>query len=241
MASYCSWGRTREPDTNKSSNPSTLVPSAYASSPSNKRRRTAANRHRRTVLSLCGSSRISVYRRGVRVEVVTPSDEPIATTYCRSDRMLSSNASAIRCARRSCSPRATLGLGVATDGSPLEAGGILNPASTRLPGGELLLYPRCVEEGNISRIGTVHAQRKRRPIRVRAAWFCTAAGSALRSAIASGIRLRRSARHLRCSAEVLRYGVYGIRAGRPAHRVGGFQDGAPGSVWGSYRLRDSRT
>src|ERR1700761_7373765 len=41
------------------------------------------------------------------------------------------------------------------DGSPNEAGGVLNPAATRAPGGELLLYPRCVEEGNISRVGTV--------------------------------------------------------------------------------------
>jgi predicted GH43/DUF377 family glycosyl hydrolase len=41
------------------------------------------------------------------------------------------------------------------DGSPNEAGGVLNPAATHAPGGELLLYPRCVEDGNISRVGTV--------------------------------------------------------------------------------------
>ncbi len=49
------------------------------------------------------------------------------------------------------------------DGDPTEAGGILNPGATRAPGGELLLYPRCVADGNISRIGIVrtrHADRK---------------------------------------------------------------------------------
>ncbi len=30
------------------------------------------------------------------------------------------------------------------DGSPEQTGGILNPAAARAPGGELLLYPRCV-------------------------------------------------------------------------------------------------
>jgi beta-1,2-mannobiose phosphorylase / 1,2-beta-oligomannan phosphorylase len=51
-----------------------------------------------------------------------------------------------------------LGLVLQPDGDPTEAGGILNPASTRAPAGELLLYPRCVAEGNISRIGTVRTQ-----------------------------------------------------------------------------------
>jgi len=41
------------------------------------------------------------------------------------------------------------------NGDPTEAGGILNPAATRAPNQELLLYPRCVASGNISRIGTV--------------------------------------------------------------------------------------
>jgi predicted GH43/DUF377 family glycosyl hydrolase len=53
-----------------------------------------------------------------------------------------------------------LGLVLQPDGSPSEAGGILNPAGARLPNGELLLYPRCVEEGNISRIGTVRVTQK---------------------------------------------------------------------------------
>lgn len=47
------------------------------------------------------------------------------------------------------------------DGDPTEAGGILNPAATRAPGGELVIYPRCVAEGNISRIGTIRAQVSR--------------------------------------------------------------------------------
>jgi beta-1,2-mannobiose phosphorylase / 1,2-beta-oligomannan phosphorylase len=48
-----------------------------------------------------------------------------------------------------------LGPVLAPDGSPTEVGGVLNPAATRAPGGELLIYPRCVAEGNISRVGTV--------------------------------------------------------------------------------------
>lgn len=48
-----------------------------------------------------------------------------------------------------------LGLVLEPDGEPDEAGGILNPAASRAPGGELLLYPRCVAPGNISRVGTV--------------------------------------------------------------------------------------
>jgi predicted GH43/DUF377 family glycosyl hydrolase len=41
------------------------------------------------------------------------------------------------------------------NGDPTEAGGILNPAATRDPGGELVLYPRCVADGNISRVGMI--------------------------------------------------------------------------------------
>jgi beta-1,2-mannobiose phosphorylase / 1,2-beta-oligomannan phosphorylase len=41
------------------------------------------------------------------------------------------------------------------DGDPTEADGVLNPATTRAPSQELLLYPRCVANGNISRIRTV--------------------------------------------------------------------------------------
>jgi beta-1,2-mannobiose phosphorylase / 1,2-beta-oligomannan phosphorylase len=44
------------------------------------------------------------------------------------------------------------------DGSPEEAGGVLNPACTRTPAGDLLLYPREVAPGNISRIGRVHTR-----------------------------------------------------------------------------------
>jgi predicted GH43/DUF377 family glycosyl hydrolase len=51
-----------------------------------------------------------------------------------------------------------LGLVLEPDGEPTEAGGILNPAVTRAPGGELLLYPRCVAEGNISRIRNVRTR-----------------------------------------------------------------------------------
>ncbi len=46
-----------------------------------------------------------------------------------------------------------LGLVLEPNGDPTEALGILNPGAARAPGGELLLYPRCVAEGNISRVG----------------------------------------------------------------------------------------
>jgi beta-1,2-mannobiose phosphorylase / 1,2-beta-oligomannan phosphorylase len=48
-----------------------------------------------------------------------------------------------------------LGLVLAPDGEATEAFGVLNPAATRAPVGELLIYPRCVAEGNISRVRTV--------------------------------------------------------------------------------------
>jgi len=51
-----------------------------------------------------------------------------------------------------------LGLVLEPDGSPLEAGGVLNPACARTPDGELLLYPRDVETGNISRVGRVRVR-----------------------------------------------------------------------------------
>ncbi len=44
------------------------------------------------------------------------------------------------------------------DGDPAEAGGILNPGAARASDGELLLYPRCVAEGNISRVGTARVR-----------------------------------------------------------------------------------
>jgi beta-1,2-mannobiose phosphorylase / 1,2-beta-oligomannan phosphorylase len=53
-----------------------------------------------------------------------------------------------------------LGLVLKPDGQEDEAGGILNPAVARAPGGELLLYPRCVAPGNISRVGTVRTNAK---------------------------------------------------------------------------------
>ena len=46
-----------------------------------------------------------------------------------------------------------LGLVMQPDGDPKEAGGVLNPAALRGRNDELLLYPRCVAEGNISRVG----------------------------------------------------------------------------------------
>jgi predicted GH43/DUF377 family glycosyl hydrolase len=46
-----------------------------------------------------------------------------------------------------------LGVVLAPDGSASEAEGVLNPASARTRNGTLLLYPRVVGSGNLSRIG----------------------------------------------------------------------------------------
>ncbi|MBV8197517.1 MAG: glycosidase [Candidatus Eremiobacteraeota bacterium] len=57
---------------------------------------------------------------------------------------------------------ARLGVALQPDGEPNEVGGVLNPAATRGPNDELLIYPRCVAEGNISRVGIVRAARNGR-------------------------------------------------------------------------------
>ncbi len=46
-----------------------------------------------------------------------------------------------------------LGVVFAPDGSPDEAEGVLNPASARTRDGALLLFPRVVGHGNVSRVG----------------------------------------------------------------------------------------
>lgn len=53
-----------------------------------------------------------------------------------------------------------LGLVLSPDGDPSEAGGILNPAAVRDRNGDLVLYPRCVALGNISRVGTVRTRAR---------------------------------------------------------------------------------
>ncbi len=55
-----------------------------------------------------------------------------------------------------------LGLVAEPNGDPTEAGGILNPGAARAPGRELVLYPRCVAEGNVSRIGTMRVGEARK-------------------------------------------------------------------------------
>jgi predicted GH43/DUF377 family glycosyl hydrolase len=50
-----------------------------------------------------------------------------------------------------------LGLVLASTGSALDIEGVLNPAVTRDRDGKLLLYPRIVAAGNVSRIGLVRA------------------------------------------------------------------------------------
>ena len=43
-------------------------------------------------------------------------------------------------------------------GNPLEAEGVLNPATVRGPDGQLYLFPRLVARGNYSRIGIARVQ-----------------------------------------------------------------------------------
>ncbi|HEY6235887.1 MAG TPA: hypothetical protein VIW69_12365, partial [Candidatus Elarobacter sp.] len=50
-----------------------------------------------------------------------------------------------------------LGLVLASTGSAVDIEGVLNPAVTRDRDGKLLLYPRMVAAGNVSRIGLVRA------------------------------------------------------------------------------------
>ena len=51
-----------------------------------------------------------------------------------------------------------LGLALEPNGDPSEAEGTLNPACARTREGELLLYPRDVARGNISRVGLVRGR-----------------------------------------------------------------------------------
>ncbi|GAC1544138.1 MAG: glycosidase [Candidatus Velthaea sp.] len=53
------------------------------------------------------------------------------------------------------------GVLLASEGSPLEAEGVLNPGVARDRSGVLLLYPRMVAAGNISRIGIVRGDESR--------------------------------------------------------------------------------
>jgi len=52
-----------------------------------------------------------------------------------------------------------LGVVLSPDGSPNEMEGVLNPASATARDGTLLLYPRLVAEGNISRVGLCIGRR----------------------------------------------------------------------------------
>ena len=54
-----------------------------------------------------------------------------------------------------------LGLVMSPDGDPAEIEGVLNPAATRGRDGALLLYPRAVARGNISRVGRVYVHERR--------------------------------------------------------------------------------
>jgi beta-1,2-mannobiose phosphorylase / 1,2-beta-oligomannan phosphorylase len=51
------------------------------------------------------------------------------------------------------------GIVLSPDGSPQEIEGVLNPASATARDGTLLLYPRAVAEGNVSRVGLARGVR----------------------------------------------------------------------------------
>jgi len=53
-----------------------------------------------------------------------------------------------------------LGLVLSPDGSPPEVEGVLNPACARTRANDLLLYPRDVAKGNISRVGRVWVNQR---------------------------------------------------------------------------------
>ena len=53
-----------------------------------------------------------------------------------------------------------LGPVLAPDGDPREQEGLLNPASARTRDGKLLLYPRAVAAGNVSRVGRVRVAQR---------------------------------------------------------------------------------
>ena len=53
-----------------------------------------------------------------------------------------------------------LGLLLSPDGDPREAEGMLNPACARSRDGELILYPRTVAQGNISRIARIRNMQR---------------------------------------------------------------------------------
>ncbi len=64
-----------------------------------------------------------------------------------------------------------LGVVLEPDGDSAESGGILNPGAARAPSGELLLYPRCVAEDNVSRIGIVRTRSADRGFEVERLGF----------------------------------------------------------------------
>ena len=116
-----------------------------------------------------------------------------------------------------------LGLVMEPDGRPEQSGGILNPAATRAPGGELLLYPRCVARRNISRVGMVRTQFRRRSASTSNVWGSrsnrrrrTNCGRAL----VTDAKIRAS-RYV-AGARSVRDGVHRVRSRRPAHRARAF-------------------
>ncbi len=107
------------------------------------------------------------------------------------------------------------------DGNPLEAEGVLNPASGRDPDGVLYLLPRLVAAGNVSRVGLarviidddgvpVGVEREGVVLEPDRAWE--------RGAVSR--RRRGPSGHVRTGARAARHDVRGVRAAGAAHGAG---------------------
>lgn len=113
---------------------------------------------------------------------------------------------------------ARLGTVMEPDGSPQEEEGVLNPALTRGRKGELLMFPRVVAKGNVSRIGRARGIEDGSSVRFERLGFALEpqAEYELRN-LPGGMGLRGSARHVRADPRQIPDGLHGVRARGAAH------------------------
>ena len=140
------------------------------------------------------------------------------------------------------SPCRRLGTVLEPDGNPDEAEGVLNPACARAPGGELLLYPRWVAAGNVSRVGFARNTGIGDDVRFERLGYALEPSGALRDTSA---RLRRhgvrgSARDVRAGPRPLRDGVHGVRPRGAARGLCAVARCLSLGTLGPGRLRDAR-
>ena len=125
--------------------------------------------------------------------------------------------------------------------APASSKGVLNPACVGRRGGELLLYPRCVAAGNVSRIGLLRGN-------AGAGTGCVSSGSAIALEPRGAVRaagggnrrhgLRGSARHLRTGVDrfVMLYTAFGPSGPRIVAALS--SDGLPLGAVGPDRFRE---